>query len=83
MVEVSGWNSRMARGKDMEHGRVLVETDTSGNTVMISNTVMEYTDVLMEKQYITENGNRVMKMVKDITGGQVMAMNIGDTGRRA
>jgi hypothetical protein len=32
MVTLSGGNSRMARRKDMEHGRVLMETDTLGNT---------------------------------------------------
>ena len=63
----------------MEHSRVLLDKDSSGNTVMISNTGMEYTDGLMD-QYITENGNRVIEMVKDITGGQV-AMNIAETGR--
>jgi hypothetical protein len=69
----------MVKGKDMEHGMVLLETDTSGNSVMISSTGMEYTDGLMEK-YITENTNRVRKMVKDIRGGQ-MAMNIGESSR--
>ncbi len=41
---------------------------------------MEYTDGLMD-QYITENGNRVIKMVKDIRGGQMMAVNIGESAR--
>jgi hypothetical protein len=31
---------------------------------------MEYTDGLMG-QYITENGNRIREMGKDITGGQM------------
>ena len=70
----------MVRRKDMEHMRILMETDTSGNSVMISNTGMEYTDGLME-EYITENTNRVNMMVKDIRGGQVVAMNIGESGR--
>ena len=46
---------------------------------MISTTAMEYTDGLMEV-YITESGNRVIEMVKDIRGGQ-MAMNIAENGR--
>ncbi len=79
MVTVIGGNSRMVRRKDMEHGWVLMETDTSGNTVMIRLTGMEYADGQVEK-YITENTNRVNKMVKDIRGGQV-AMNIGENPR--
>jgi hypothetical protein len=79
-MAVGGGNSRMIRGKDMEHGkRLLMETDTSGNSVMISNTGMEYTDGLME-MYITESGNKIIEMDKDITGGQ-MALNTAETGR--
>jgi hypothetical protein len=40
---------------------------------------MEYTDGLME-EYITDSGNRIIKMAKDITGGQ-MEMNIGESTR--
>ncbi len=80
MVTVTGGNTRMVTGKDMEQGRVLMETDTLGNSVMIRNTGMEYTDGLMEK-YITESGNRVTDMGKDIKGGQQVAMNIGENGR--
>ncbi len=69
----------MVREKDMEHRKVLMERDTWGNTVMISNTGMEYTDGEVE-QYITENINWVIKMDKDITGGQ-MAMNIMESSR--
>ncbi len=58
VVTVIGGNSRMVRRKDMEHGKSLViETDSSGNTVMISLTGMEYTYGQVEK-YITENTNR-------------------------
>jgi hypothetical protein len=32
MVTVCGGNARMVTGKDMEHSRGLMETDTSGNT---------------------------------------------------
>jgi hypothetical protein len=46
---------------------------------MISNTGMEYTDGLME-MYITDSTNRIRKMAKDITDGQV-AMNIGESTR--
>jgi hypothetical protein len=79
MVTLTGGNTRMARGKDMEHGRVLMETDTLGYTLMMSSTAMEYSDGLMEK-YIMENGNRIIKKAKDITSGR-MAMNIAENGR--
>jgi hypothetical protein len=46
---------------------------------MIRCTGMEYTDGLME-EYIMESGNRIIKMGKDISGGQV-AMNIGESSR--
>ncbi len=69
----------MVNTKDMEQGRVLMETDTSDNGVMIRNTGMEYTDGQVE-EYITESGKRVTEMVKDIRGGQ-MAMNIGESSR--
>ena len=79
MVAVTGGNSRMVSKKDMEQQRVLVEADTSGNTVIIRNTGMEYSDGLVG-QYITESTKRVSMMVKDITGGQ-MEMNIGESSR--
>ena len=43
---------------------------------MMSNMAMEYTDGLMEV-YITESGNRIIKMVKDTRSGQ-MVMNIAE-----
>jgi hypothetical protein len=46
---------------------------------MVTCTGMEYTDGQVD-QYITESGNRIIKMAKDITGGQ-MAMNIGESTR--
>jgi hypothetical protein len=79
MVTVIGGNSRMVRRKDMEHLSGLMDTDTSGNSWMMSSTSMEYKDGLME-EYITESGNRIRWMGKDITGGQV-AMNIGESTR--
>jgi hypothetical protein len=45
---------------------------------MVANTAMEYSDGL--EVYITENTNRRIKKVKDITSGQV-AMNIAENGR--
>jgi hypothetical protein len=46
---------------------------------MVATTVMEYTDGQVE-MYITDNGNRIIKMAKDISGGQ-MEMNIGGSTR--
>ena len=69
----------MVTGKDLQHWRSVVERDTSGNGRIISDTVMEYNDRLMEKD-ITESGNRITKKVKDIKGGQ-MAMKIGESTR--
>jgi hypothetical protein len=46
---------------------------------MVTNTAMEYTDGQVD-QYIMENGNRIIKKVKDITSGQ-MVMNIAENGR--
>jgi hypothetical protein len=46
---------------------------------MIRDTGMEYTDGQVE-MYITDSGNRIIKMAKDISGGQ-MAMNIGESTR--
>jgi hypothetical protein len=47
----------------------------------MANTAMEYTDGVKE-QYITENTNKISKMVKDIRGGQV-AINITENTRVA
>ena len=47
---------------------------------MISSTGMEYTDMQSQETYIMESGNRIIKMDKDISGGQ-MAMNTAETGR--
>jgi hypothetical protein len=46
---------------------------------MVSKTGMEYSDGLME-MYITESTNRIIKMAKDISDGQ-MAVNIGESTR--
>jgi hypothetical protein len=48
---------------------------------MVKNTGMEYSDGQVE-EYITDSGNRIFMMAKDITGGQ-MEMNIGETTRMA
>ncbi len=58
MVPVGGGNSRMVTGKDMERLRMLMEKDTLDNTVMMRNTVTEYTDGLMG-QYISESSNKI------------------------
>jgi hypothetical protein len=41
---------------------------------------MEYTDGRRKELYITENSNRILKMGKDISRGQ-MEMNIGESTR--
>ena len=45
----------------------------------MTSTAMEYTDGLMD-QYITESGNRIITMVKDARGRQ-MVLNIAENGR--
>ncbi len=47
---------------------------------MVTNMAMEYTDSQKRGKYITDNGNRIKKMVKDITDGQEV-MNIVENGR--
>jgi hypothetical protein len=49
---------------------------------MMTDTGMEYTHGLHKEECITESTNRIRKMAKGITGGQV-AMNIGDSTRMA
>jgi hypothetical protein len=46
---------------------------------MMTKTAMVYTSGLME-MYIMDNTKRIIKMAKDITGGQ-LAMNIAENGR--
>jgi hypothetical protein len=41
MATVIGGNSKITRKKDMEHMRVLMETDTSGNGCRVTCTAME------------------------------------------
>ncbi len=79
MATFGGGNSRMIKGKDMEHSTVEMEINSSGNIFMTSFTAMEYTDGLMD-QSIMENTNLVKEMVKDITDGQ-MVKNIGENRR--
>ncbi len=69
----------MIMQRDMEHSRVLMETDTLGNGVMITETGMEYKDGL-KGQYITESSKMVNLMVKDKRGGQVVR-NTGESSR--
>jgi hypothetical protein len=65
---------RMIEGKGMGHMKLTMEADISGSTGVMPCTGTGYTDGLMER-YITENGNKMVKMDMDITSGQ-MAMNI-------
>ncbi len=48
MAEGIGGNSRMIRGKDMEHLSCLMETDTWGNTCRMTNTGMESSEFQVE-----------------------------------
>ena len=79
MVAVGEGNSRMVRWKDMEHSRVLMETDTSGITCRVSNMGMEYTDGQME-EYIMDSGQRIIMMVTDIRE-MLLAQNTMGHGR--
>ena len=81
MVTGIGGNSRMARRKDMEHLRQLMETDSSGSKCRVSDTGMEYTDGQME-EYIMDNTKRIKRMVTDIRE-KLMAQNTMDHGRMA
>ena len=65
MVPLIRGNSRISRGKDMEHLRLLMETNTSGNLYRITNTGMEYSDIQTE-QYIKDNIHRIKEKVMDI-----------------
>jgi hypothetical protein len=78
---VIGENTKIIKGKDMELMSGLMEKYSSGNTWMIANMGMEYTDML-QGLYIKESGNRIRKMAKDITGGPV-AINIGESSKMA
>jgi hypothetical protein len=49
MVTVIGGNIRMMREMDMEHMRLLMETDTLGNSSMETVTGTEYTGMQMEE----------------------------------
>jgi hypothetical protein len=65
MVARIGGNTRTIRRKDMEHLRLLMETDISASGCRISCTGMEYTDGLME-QSIMDSGKSINKKVTDI-----------------
>ncbi len=77
MVAVGGGNSRMVNGKAMEHTRVLMETDTSGNTLIIRKTGMELKNFLIS-QYTKESGKMICLMGRDFTGIG-LEINIGDS----
>jgi hypothetical protein len=78
MATVIGGNTRMATTKDMEHGRVLMETDTSGNGCRVSDTGMEYTDITVE-MYTMGNGNKIRKMVMHMRGGLMVTNTMVST----
>jgi hypothetical protein len=80
MVTVGVANTSMAIGKDMEHTSMLLEADILDNSWIIIDTGMEYTESQLEDMFITESGNRITVMGKDIRGGQ-MGMNIGESGK--
>jgi hypothetical protein len=71
-------NSRMGTTKDMEHMSGLVETDTSGNGLRMSNTGMEYSDELKD-MYTMDNGNKIRKMAMDILDGKMVTNTMGST----
>jgi hypothetical protein len=71
VANVIGGNTRMARENDMEQMSGLMETDSSGNSCRVTNTAMEYTDIIME-EYTMENGNKIRKMATDTRSGQVV-----------
>ncbi len=58
VVALIGENARMVARKDMEHLNMLMDTDTLGNTCMMTETAMEYTHGQMEV-YIKDNGNKI------------------------
>jgi hypothetical protein len=66
MVTSIGGNTRMIRGKDMEHLSGLKETDISGSGCRIIITGMEYTDGRVD-HYIMDSGKRIRGMDTDIS----------------
>ena len=81
MVASIGGNSRITRGKDMEHKSGLMETDTLGNVCRVTCTGTEYKDGQMIES-ILDSGKRINVMATDITG-KLMVQNITDHGRIA
>lgn len=77
VVPVIGGNLKMVRKMDMEHSRVLVESDTSGNTSMVREMGMEYSDSVLE-EYITESGKTINTMGMDLRE-ILMEINTGDS----
>ena len=59
--------------------KTYVEKDTLGNTCLITETSMEYSDGEMERS-IKDNGNMIKKKALHITGGK-MVMSITDSGK--
>jgi hypothetical protein len=79
VVKLIGGNTRMVRGKDMEHVSGLMEGDTLGSGCRMQSTGMEYPEGHMEV-YIKDNKNKIKEKVMDIKGMQV-ARSIMDSGR--
>lgn len=71
MVTVGGADTRMTRRKDTEHSKIWMETDTSANSGMISDTAMEYPDLYISPQYITESTKRAREKGTDITDRKI------------
>jgi hypothetical protein len=71
---VIGGNLRIIISKDMDHGTILKEPDTSDNIKVTSSTDMENSDFILDK-YITESGKRINTMAMDMKES-LMEMNI-------
>jgi hypothetical protein len=76
-----GAHSRRVNGKDTGHISMLMGTDTSDNTRMITWKGMGYTGGVTTEKYITESGNKIRKRAKDFIDGQMKGMNIVEDGK--
>ena len=76
-----GAHSRMGNGKDTGHISMLMGTDISDNTWMITWKGMGYTGGVTTEKYITESGNKIRRRDKDFIDGQMKGMNIVEDGK--